>query len=748
MRHPEFNSYSFERTEHWWAGCSENFDLTQAGMDVIPVPEFEPIRGTGKDDVTTALATDVCDRLFWLRPATGELVLLQSFGPQVQGNLLDAGGAASLVVGATRLWVLNQGRVLRYALKGLQYLGSIEPLGGDMASAIAGDGSDGLWWLQYGAGDAASVQRFDRYGQAVGDAVSLGRDINEASLAVTPDGRHVVILVRTETDSAVQEGSCEIPERWSLIIVDTCHLREDGVSHYDALCELDENFHPRLVAADRQSRIHLADPATGEIWTLSTRGELLDQITDVFPDNALPLAAISARERLASATAAGIGFLNFTAEAMGQGTERRAVFITPTLVSPEGRERGWQRVDVDARLPEGTSLEISCIATGDVNLIAEIDGILGDATLSAAIKAKQIQDKLKWTTEGVATSRQGGITRLPAGTTRLPSVVYAGAVPPHEERRFRYLLHEVNETHLWLRLVLTVPPGCEPPQIQSVRVYYPNLSYLRYLPAVYQEDPSSAAQLRRFLAPFESLFGDLDLVIDQLAAHIDPKTAPAEWLPLLLRWLGFPTMEGLEPTVQRRLLQAAPELLANRGTLGALKQLLDIVTGIPWAVEDPAGGPAPWVLQHPDSGLPLPRLGCDTLIRAKRPYAFRLRHMARLGATPLGDAPVDSVATFAQQADELHLRLCADAGKQEQVEAIVRRFLPYFIPAHCRYRIEFVPPAYWTESRRLGDNLVLADPHSACLGSQAVLGRLRLPLASDGDGIIGRSVVTDGSRLN
>ena len=107
------------------------------------------------------------------------------------------------------------------------------------------------------------------------------------------------------------------------------------------------------------------------------------------------------------------------------------------------------------------------------------------------------------------------------------------------------------------------------------------------------------------------------------------------------------------------------------------------------------------------------------------------------------------MATFAQQSGELRLRFCADRKVRKRVEAIVRRFLPYFIPAHCRYRLEFVPPALWTGSLRLDENLVLADAHSARIGAEAVVGRLRLPAAGGEDAVIGRSAVTDsGSRLN
>ena len=747
MRHPEFNSYCLERAEHWRAGCFDNLDPRPEGLTVTSAPVFEPIPGTGGCDLTPALATDVCGRLFWLRPSTGELVRLQPFGPQVQGRLLDAFGAESLVVGATRLWVLKNHCVLRYAVRGLQYLDRIAQQA-SARTAIAGDGGDGLWRLGYGNVSPAALQRFNRYGEPARDPLDLGLVLDEASLAAAPDGRHLVILARPVAGESAQGGPGRDADRCELLVIDTTRSDGTGISRFDALAALDPEFHPRLLAVDGQSRIHVADPESGAIWTLNLLGELVGQIEGVFPEQALPLTAISAGERTACGNATGIGYLGESAEAAAQGGERRSVFISPTLISPEGKDRGWQRVDVDALLPEGTSLEISCVATRNGSLIRRVDEVLGDSTVSAAVKANRIQRLLDWPTEGEAPPGPGRASLGLGGPTRLQGVVYPGAAPPRDAGRFRYLLHEITETHLWLRLVLRTPPSGEPPRIGSVRVYYPNLSYLRYLPAVYQEDPASAAQLRRFLAPFESLFGDLDLTIDRLAAQIDPRTAPDERLPFLLRWLGLPSVEGLKPSVQRELLLAAPELLADRGTLGALGRLLDIVAGVPLAVEDLAAGPAPWVLQNPDSGLPMARLGRDTLVRSKRPHAFRLGHKARPGVTPLGDCPADPVATFAQQAGELRLSFCTDRETRERIEPIVRRFLPYFIPAHCRYRTEFVPPAYWTGNRRLDEDLFLVDEHSARIGGEAVVGRLRLPASSGEDGIIGRSAVTGESRLN
>ncbi|MGC1953625.1 MAG: hypothetical protein WA970_13865 [Gammaproteobacteria bacterium] len=102
------------------------------------------------------------------------------------------------------------------------------------------------------------------------------------------------------------------------------------------------------------------------------------------------------------------------------------------------------------------------------------------------------------------------------------------------------------------------------------------------------------------------------------------------------------------------------------------------------------------------------------------------------------------VQTFAQRFGEIRLSVCATAETRARIEPIIRRFLPYFVPAHCRVRLVFVAPVYWAEGRRLDDDLVLKDEQSAEIGIGAIMGRLRLPETSIEDAVLNRSSCIDG----
>ena len=72
-----------------------------------------------------------------------------------------------------------------------------------------------------------------------------------------------------------------------------------------------------------------------------------------------------------------------------------------------------------------------------------------------------------------------------------------------------------------------------------MRVYYPRLSYLRYLPAVYQQDPVSQEFLERFLSMFETVFSGLEATIERIPEVFDPELTPDEFLDWLAQWLDL-----------------------------------------------------------------------------------------------------------------------------------------------------------------------------------------------------------------
>src|SRR5262249_3509327 len=120
--------------------------------------------------------------------------------------------------------------------------------------------------------------------------------------------------------------------------------------------------------------------------------------------------------------------------------------------------------------------------------------------------------------------------------------------------------------YLWLKLRLLTFDASKRPTIRSARIYYQRMSYLRYIPPAYREDPVSAAFLERFLSLFESVFHGIELEIDQLHRFFDPKLAPPGFLPWLASWINLSVDDDLPTDRVRRLIRRAPDLYGRKGT--------------------------------------------------------------------------------------------------------------------------------------------------------------------------------------
>jgi phage tail-like protein len=140
--------------------------------------------------------------------------------------------------------------------------------------------------------------------------------------------------------------------------------------------------------------------------------------------------------------------------------------------------------------------------------------------------------------------------------------------------------------YLWLRLTFR-SDGFQSPSLRAIKAYFPRLSYLQYLPAVFQEDEESRLFLDRFLSIFQTDFDDLDRRIDLIWQLFDPYGVDARHLPWLAGWLALVINPEWPEAKLRDMVKKAWESYRLRGT----------VTGLERAVLDYAGVPAK-VLEH------------------------------------------------------------------------------------------------------------------------------------------------------
>nr|MDQ3806447.1 phage tail protein [Acidobacteriota bacterium] len=134
--------------------------------------------------------------------------------------------------------------------------------------------------------------------------------------------------------------------------------------------------------------------------------------------------------------------------------------------------------------------------------------------------------------------------------------------------------------YLWLRIEL-IGSETSTPTLRSVRVEFPRASYLRYLPAVYQEDARSRDFLERFLSVFETFFGQMERRLATVARLFDPEAARAgdEFLRWVATWLAVAVDRDWDAERLRKLVRRAPELYRKRGTREGIEEYIEIFTG-------------------------------------------------------------------------------------------------------------------------------------------------------------------------
>ncbi len=111
--------------------------------------------------------------------------------------------------------------------------------------------------------------------------------------------------------------------------------------------------------------------------------------------------------------------------------------------------------------------------------------------------------------------------------------------------------------------------------------------WLQYLPPIYAEDPF----LARFLCIFEDMLGPIQQEIAHFDAFLDPRLAPASFLPIIDNWMGDIVDERWPLEARRRVLKEASYLLMARGTPGGLTRFLELATSGQVTLEENADGP-------------------------------------------------------------------------------------------------------------------------------------------------------------
>lgn len=145
-----------------------------------------------------------------------------------------------------------------------------------------------------------------------------------------------------------------------------------------------------------------------------------------------------------------------------------------------------------------------------------------------------------------------------------------------------FLIQSTPGQFLWLKIRLK-GNGVDTPVLQHLKVYFPRLTYMQYLPAVYQADPVSKGFLERFLSIFENVLSGIEDKVENIWRLFDPDgvpDAPKDFLSWLAGWIDMVFDPSWSTETRRRLLRNAPELYKKRGTPAGLKKLLHLALDV------------------------------------------------------------------------------------------------------------------------------------------------------------------------
>lgn len=234
----------------------------------------------------------------------------------------------------------------------------------------------------------------------------------------------------------------------------------------------------------------------------------------------------------------------------------------------------WGRVLVDACLPPNTSIRVHCIVSDDEDEAARV-ARTPPMSVSLAPIANEAHTPLPL--EALMPDAEAAGQALFRRTD--------GSEQPWLIERQRFDTFETPSPatrgrYLWLVFDLGGNSRATP-RLRSVRAEFPGHDWLRRLPQLYSRDEAMRGFLQRYLAPEAGLVNDLALQSEDRHALLKPLSVAATALPWLANWIGLTLDERWSEAARRRFIHEAAWLFRLRGTVWAVKRMLEIVAGAP-----------------------------------------------------------------------------------------------------------------------------------------------------------------------
>jgi phage tail-like protein len=691
MKPVEFRSQIFRDSAQWKYGLSYRLDLRDNGVALFSRPAFtgwatqaEEARGA------SSLAVDECGCIFWINPQscrlyrydpTSRLVEVMTQLAQCDEEHKHAFGRMLIV--ERRLWILDRDGSRVIALR---------PDTFQIITEIAVSNPIDIAW------SAGRLLVLDHNGISAydvnGKPLRLQQRCTSATVALGADPKGQWIYV---VDS--------FAKGFLRFKADGSFADEIGV-----FSDVEPCFRPRLLALNAGGSLFACDESA-IAHQFSADGGYIGDTGDLVPLSKISAITFGPSGDLYAAAPEGIArFGSATGLAGNEG-----VFYTRTLDSGCDDGDCWHRLDLTADLEPGGALDVryATASSKDAAIVNAVNNVFATesplqekvATLETLLADRwQAPDELRATGDNTS---QGSLRERPTHSM---------------------LFRAQTSRYLWLKLTLSGLASDSRASVSSMRVYYPRLSYLRYLPAVYQENEVSKEFLGRFLSLFETLFSGLEATIETIPEVFDPEHTPKEFLDWLAQWLDLGIEEDWQPEVKRQLIRKASSLYQKKGTPAALAEFIEIVTGRRPLIRESFQVERPFILGEGRS------LGSETHVFPQPVKPLPREQRMLLGSSILGRTLISESATVPIdpfRAAAHHFTVLLDLSPQEfqRHERGLHRIIRENSPAHVGYDIRLVSDVGLGPNLMVGINFRVQDPQPFNLGhsslGRSVLSRFR-----------------------
>lgn len=215
----------------------------------------------------------------------------------------------------------------------------------------------------------------------------------------------------------------------------------------------------------------------------------------------------------------------------------------------------WHRLRLNIDYPTGSIFKLRLYASDTQEVTIAVPGIKGKSSVN-------FNDYI--------TDEKIDIARKIDTFEDIGAVVYENADD--------IILRNLKGRYLWICIEF-VNYEQESMKIQSMKIEFPQVSFVDYLPEIYRVDDDRNSFTERFVSIFQSMYVDLEDKIDYTPVMFDVNRTSKDFLNWVGDWLSVKNASVWEEKKLRNLIRQAVKIYKIKGTKRAVAKIVQEYTG-------------------------------------------------------------------------------------------------------------------------------------------------------------------------